>query len=60
MENIRIYNPHSKFTNEIAKMAKASVAQINMVGGCCEIKNPTRRAITRKNTNRSCIRTVFV
>jgi hypothetical protein len=48
------------FTNETTKMANASVAQINMDGGCCEIKNPARRAITRKNTSRRCVRTVFV
>jgi hypothetical protein len=41
-------------------MAKASAAQINMAGGCCEIKNPARTAIRRKNINRRFLRTVFV
>jgi hypothetical protein len=60
MENIKIYSPHSIFTKEITKTAKANVTQINMAGGYCEIKNPDRRAITRKKTNRRFVRTVFV
>ena len=42
------------------KTAKANVTQSNMVGGYCETKNPDRRAITRKKTNRRFVRTVFV
>jgi hypothetical protein len=42
------------------KTAKANVTQINMVGGYWEIKNPDKRATTRKKTSRRFMRTVFV
>jgi hypothetical protein len=45
--------------NEIIKMAKARVTQIKIVGGYCEIRNPTRRAIARKKISRRLVRTVF-
>jgi hypothetical protein len=60
MEKINIYKPHSNFTNEIVKMAKASAPQIRISGGYCEIKNPATRAIARKKTNRRCVRTVII
>jgi hypothetical protein len=47
-------------TKETMKTAKANATQINMVGWYCEIKNPDRRAMPRKNTNRRFVRTVFV
>jgi hypothetical protein len=58
MEKIRIYNPHSMLINDTIKMANAKVTQIKIVGGYCEIRNPARRAIPRKKTNRKCVRTV--
>jgi hypothetical protein len=60
MEKIRMYSPHSIFTNETMKIANARVAQIKMVGGYCEINNPARRAIAIKKIKRRCVRKVFV
>ena len=57
IENIKIYSPHSNLTNETTKMPKANVTQIKISGGYCEIKNPTRRAMIRKETNKICGRT---
>jgi hypothetical protein len=45
---------------ETTKIAKANVTQIKMLGGYCEIKNPAKRAMARKSTNRKLVRTVFV
>jgi hypothetical protein len=59
MEKIRMYNPHSMLINDTINMANARVAHIKIVGGYCEIKNPARRAMNRKRTNRRCVRTVF-
>jgi hypothetical protein len=54
-----MYNPHWILMNDIINIANARVAHIKIVGGYCEIKNPDRRAITRKQTNRRFMRTVF-
>ena len=60
IEKIRIYKPHSNFTNEIVKIASAKVPQIKMEGGYCEIRNPDRRAMPVKKIRRIGVRTVFV
>jgi len=59
MEKIKMYSPHSMFTKETVKMAKARAPQIKKVGGYCEIRNPVRSAIARKKTSRRFVRTVF-
>jgi hypothetical protein len=41
-------------------IANVTAAHIKIVGGYCEIKNPDRRAMARKNANRRFVRTVFV
>jgi hypothetical protein len=46
--------------NDMINIAIARVAHIKIVGGYCEIKNPDRRAITKKKANRRFVRTVFV
>ena len=48
------------FTKETMKTARANVTQINIVGGYCEIKNPNRRAMARKNDSKKFVRTAFV
>jgi hypothetical protein len=55
-----MYNPHWIFMNDTINIANARAAHIKIVGGYCEIKNPDRRAITRKKINRRFVRTVFV
>jgi hypothetical protein len=60
MEKIRMYNPHWILMNDRINIANARVAHIKIIGGYCEIKNPERRAITRKKTNRRFVRTVSV
>jgi hypothetical protein len=42
------------------KIARANVTQIIMEGGYCEIKNPDRKAMARKNDSRRFVRTAFV
>jgi hypothetical protein len=60
MEKIRMYNPHWMLMKDTINIANARAAHIKIFGGYCEIKNPDRRAITRKNTSRRFVRTVFV
>jgi hypothetical protein len=60
MEKIRMYSPHWMLTKEIINIARARAAHIKIVGGYCEIRNPDKRAMARKNTSSRFVRTVFV
>jgi hypothetical protein len=59
MEKMRMYNPHWMLMKDTINIAAARVIHIKIVGGYCEIKNPDRRAIAKKNINRRFARTVI-